>query len=159
MDVRPEVGLPVEVSVWLTGRETAEMLERFVMDCQAEVNRFAAEIGAVMSVPVFTTKQPGEDRVPLVPDHISGPAVRLLICEATIVHVIPPAVVKASGFVHDLDARDLARLRKITRRAYAKTHPGQPPLNDAECDAVIERVGPESALKTLRGGVDSKALH
>lgn len=156
---RVQVGLPVEVSVWLTGRETAAQIERFKRDCMAELARFGAENGCMMGAPAYVEKLPGEARVPPVPDHVAGPAVRLLICESRVVEVLRPQVITSTGFVQDLDRRDLERLRAITRRAYARTHPGQPRLNDVECDAIIERVGPESALKTLRGGVDSKALH
>ncbi len=158
MGVTPQIGMPVEVSVWLTGRETPNQMQAWKKDCEAEIGRFGLEHGVMMGEAVYTEKRPGEDRVPPVPDHISGPDVRLLVCEACVLRP-ETKIVKATGFVADLDAKDLARLRKITRRAYAKTHPGQAPLNDAECDAVIERVGPESALKTLRGGVDSKAIH
>lgn len=160
MDVAPQVGFPVEVSVWLTGCETAEIVERFRRDCVIELSKWAADIGALMGPATFTEKQPGEDRVPPVPPAISGPAVRLLVCEARVAEVLRPQVAPApGGFVHDLDRQDLERLRIITRNAYAKHHPGSNPLTDTECDAVIERIGPESALRTLRGTVDSKELH
>jgi hypothetical protein len=159
MGVTPQIGLPIEVAVWLTGRETAYQMEQWKRDCEAEIGRFGMENGVIMTAGVYTEKRPGEDRVPPVPDHIAGPDVRLLICEARVAELLKPEIIKSTGFVHDLDERDLARLRRITRRAYAKTKPGQAALSDAECDAIIERVGPESALKTLRGGVDSKAIH
>lgn len=152
------IGMPIEVAIWLTGRETEQHMVQWRRDCEAEIGRFGLEHGVMMSEGVYTEKRPGEDRVPQVPDHISGPDVRLLVCEARVLRP-ETQIVKSTGFVQDLDAKDLARLRQITRRAYAKTHPGQARLNDAECDAIIERVGPESALKTLRGGVDSKAIH
>lgn len=152
------IGMPIEVAVWLTGRETEHQMQAWKKDCEAEIGRFGLENGVMMSEAAYIEKRPGEDRVPPVPAHISGPDVRLLVCEATVLRP-ETQIVKSTGFVHDLDAKDLARLRKITRRAYAKTHPGQAALNDPECDAIIERVGPESALKTLRGGVDSKAIH
>lgn len=159
MDVKPRVGLPVEVSAWLTGRETADQIEQFRRDCVAELGKWALEIGVLMGPATFTEKLPGEGRVPPVPAHVHGPAVRLLVCEARVAEILKAQVIKASGFVHDLDRRDLDRLRKITRRAYQKHNPGQPSLNDAECDEIIERIGPESAIKTLRGGVDSQELH
>jgi hypothetical protein len=160
MDVTPRIGLPVEVAVWLTGRETDDMIERFKRDCMAELGRFGLERDCVMGPATFVEKLPGEDRVPQVPAHVSGPAVRLLVCEAHVVATgMGEAVTKATGFVYDLDRRDLERLRKITRRAYQRRHPEQAMLTDAECDAIIEEIGPESAIKTLRGGVDSKELH
>lgn len=154
-----DVGLPVEVSVWLTGRETGQQLDAFKKDCREEVARFGIENGVIMSEAVFIEKRPGEDRVPPVPDHIHGPAVRLLVCEATVVASLKADIVKSAGFVQDLDKRDLERLRQITRAAHQKAQPMERMLTDAECDAVIEEIGPQSALATVREGVDSKVVN
>ena len=145
--------------MWLTGRETAAQIQQFKRDCMDELANFGAANRCLMGAPTYSEKLPGEDRVPPVPDGLTGPAVRLLICESRVVEALAPQVVRSSGFVHDLDRRDLERLRRITRRAYSRTHPGQARLTDAECDAIIEEIGPDSAIKTLRGGVDSKAIH
>jgi hypothetical protein len=118
-----------------------------------EVSRFGLENSVIMSEPAFTEKLPGEERVPPVPGHISGPGVRLLVCEATVVASLKADIVKSTGFVHDLDKRDLERLRQITRAAHQKAQPMERLLTDAECDAVIEEIGPQSALATVREGV------
>jgi hypothetical protein len=159
MGVTPQIGLPIEVAVWLTGRETGQQLDAWKKDCRAEVGKFGLENGVVMSEAAFTEKLPGEDRVPPVPDHISGPGVRLLVCEATVVASLKADIVRSTGFVHDLDAKDLARLRRITRAAHQKAQPMERTLTDAECDAVIEQIGPQSALATVREGVDRKVLN
>ena len=49
------------------------------------------------------------------------------------------------SFVLNLDPKDLLRLRKITRRAS-----GQHNLTDYECDMIIEELGPDTAVETLR---------
>jgi hypothetical protein len=69
------------------------------------------------------------------------------------------AVVPATGFIYDLTAKDLARLREVTRLMHYQAYPDSPLLTDAECDEIIERIGPQVALKNLRGAVDSKTVH
>jgi hypothetical protein len=154
-----EIGMPVEVAVWLTGRETEYQMECFRKDCAAELGAFGLEHGVLMGEPRLIEKLPGEDRVPPVPANVSGPNVRLLIFEAEVKEFLRPQIIKSSGFVHDLDKQDLARLRTITRVAHQKNCPLERPLTDAECDDVIEQIGPTIALKTLRGVVDSKAIN
>jgi hypothetical protein len=153
------IGMPIEVAVWLTGRETGQQLDAWKKDCRKEIGRFGLENGVIMSEPAFVEKLPGQARVPQVPDHISGPGVRLLVCEATVIASLKADIVKATGFVHDLDKRDLERLRQITRAAHQKHQPLERILTDAECDAVIEEIGPQSAMATLREGVDRKVLN
>jgi len=49
------------------------------------------------------------------------------------------------SFVLNLDPKDLIRLRKVTRRASGNRF-----LTDYECDMIIEELGPEVAISTLR---------
>lgn len=153
-----KIGMPIEVAIWLTGRETPNQIEAFKKDCTEEVGAFGVMNGVVMGAPVFTEKRPGGDRVPQVPDHISGPDVRMLVCEAVVV-AERSLIVKSSGFVQDLDAVDLARLREVTRRAHQRAKPLEMPLTDAQCDAVIEELGPTTALKTLGANLGSGVLN
>lgn len=159
MGVTPQIGMPIEVAVWLTGRETNHQMDAWKKDCEAEIGRFGLENGVIMSQAVYTEKLPGDDRVPPVPKHIHGPGVRMLVCEATVVAFLKAEIVKNTGFVADLDKRDLERLRQITRAAHQKSCPLERMLTDAECDEVIERIGPQSALATVREGVDRKVLN
>lgn len=62
-------------------------------------------------------------------------------------------ITRESGFVADLDAKDLHRLREITRRAYRQRFPNSPPLADSVCDHYIEQLGPQSAVRALRATV------
>lgn len=97
----------------------------------------------------FLEKKPGEDRVPPVPQHIEKNAgdlslIRLLTVEAIVDGVY---VHTESMLTTNLEPKDLERLRVITRRARLKTHPI--PLTDAECDEVINELGPEAAVEAL----------
>ena len=97
----------------------------------------------------FEEKHPEEDRVPKVPDHVSGPDVRLLVGEAKTL-VGSSLIEKESGFVTDLSHEDRETLRGLTRRAHSRRNPGDW-LSDKNCDQVIEMLGPEVAVKNLRG--------
>lgn len=143
-------GDTIEAAIWLSGTETEEQMLRWKnMEVPAALREAEQVYGVRIGPPEFTIKRPGDDRVPPVPAHISGPDVRLLICEAEVYPGKPAIIARQSGFVHDLRPDDLAKLRKITRRAcYEKT--GQR-LTDHQADQIIERLGPDAAVKTLRG--------
>src|SRR3990167_11391615 len=126
-----------ELSIWLDGTETEQ------------------QHGVTLGPIEFTVKRPGDDRVPQVPSHIEGPDVRLLVGEAKVVYAPQYTIQPSTAFVADLDKDDLLKLRVMTRRAHARTHPGDR-LSDKHCDAIIERLGPDVAVQTLRGG---RAVH
>ena len=58
------------------------------------------------------------------------------------------------SFVLNLDPKDLQRLRQITKRASGNHH-----LTDYECDMIIEELGPDVALATLRKQVRVSRFH
>ncbi len=149
----------LEAAIWLDGRETAEHRRLYEADLQEQLARAGNLYGMVIGPLMWTEMRLGEDRVPKVPDQIAGPDVRLLVAEARVVCRMPDYTVAGGSFVDELEPADLARLRAITRRAHAWRKPGERRLTDAECDAVIERIGPETALRTLKEAVDRKLLH
>lgn len=61
-------------------------------------------------------------------------------------HIVTPV----SGFTHELEAKDLQALRERTRLAHRGYYPVAEVLTDAECDEVINELGPETALECLR---------
>lgn len=77
-------------------------------------------------------------------DQEEGP---VLIGTAQVVGYLP----SESRFVDDLDSKDRKLLRARARAVFRKQ--GHE-LTDIECDAVINEIGPETALKELR-----KAIH
>ena len=146
-----KAGDVVEFAIWLTGAETERELQHWKTVVIPKVHADTiAQHHVELSPFSFTEKKPGTERVPPVPDHVKGPDVRLLVAEAKVGRSTRKEIVRASGFVHDLTKDDLAKLRKITRRAHRRTHPGDV-LSDKAADQVIEYLGPEAAVKTLRG--------
>lgn len=126
-----------ECAIWIDGTETEAMLRQW----RADVGYLMAnghEPKLVLGPIDFEIKWPGQDRVPQVPDRISGPDVRLLIATAEVVGF---ETAKRATFVDDLSEADLRKLRGITRRKLG--HKG--PMTDAQCDQLIDRLGPVAA--------------
>lgn len=141
------IGDSLETAVWVTGNESIEMRQRFERDIReyfAEISRYH---GVVHGPVIFIEKRPGDDRVPQVPEHIQGPAVRLIVAESIVIAEIP--ISSKGSFVANLEVKDLHRLRDLTRKIYAKKYPGNT-LNNQECDEIIEEMGPDAALESLR---------
>ena len=148
----------LEAAIWLDGRETAEHRALYEADLREQLARAGDLHGMVIGPLMWTEKGVGEDRVPTVPGQIAGPDVRLLVAEARVVCRLPDYTIAGFSFVDELDPADLARLRRITRAAHASRNPGHR-LTDAECDAVIDEIGPETALRTLKQAVDRNHLN
>lgn len=148
----------LEVAIWMTGTETAREIEHWKTVVCRDIAAEAEERNRVTVGPwTFTEKPVGAERVPPVPDHVSGPNVRLLVAEAK-VGPGRPVILKETGFSADLEKNDLARLRNLTRKAHTKTHPGDR-LTDHQCDQIIEALGPDVAVKTLQEDRYGGKLH
>ncbi len=142
----------LETAIWLDGTETPELRARYESDLRVCLASLGSEAGMVFKPVIFTEKPPGADRVPAVPDQVQGPDVRLLVAETEVL-CRAPYVTLPGSFVDDLDPLDLTRLREITRKFCSH------PLTDAECDEIIDDIGPETAVRTLREAVDGRVVH
>jgi hypothetical protein len=140
------IGDIIESAIWLTGEESLELRKRYKRDVIESIDYLCQEQRYLHGQIQFTEKKPGQDRVPEVPDHIQGINVRLLVAEAEVVGKAPETSI--GSFTANLDRVDLDRLRAITRRIRLKLYKQR--LTDEECDEVIEELGPEAALDTLR---------
>ena len=141
-----QLGDLIESAIWITGDERKSIRDQCEQGVREAIADLCAEEGFEHGPVIFTEKRPGEDRVPAAPAHVQGSRVRLLVGEAKIVWY---QLSSSTGFVTNLDKKDLARLRGITRNAWLKSNPGHV-LSDVECDDYIEQLGPEAAVNTLR---------
>lgn len=143
-----KIGDTLELAIWLTGTETRQHVEQWRVDVPMLLTAPWPQFRISLSPLRWTIKRPGEDRVPPVPASISGPDVRLLVAEADVVAIgdIP----RDRAFVGDLDKKDLAKLRKITKRALGQD--GRI-ISDDVADSIIEKLGPDSAARALRASV------
>jgi hypothetical protein len=144
------LGDTIEAAIWMDGTETPEHRRAFEQDASAAMANAQNEAGVMIGPIQFVEKRLGEDRVPSVPDHIQGPDVRLLVASAVVVGYLP--ALPPGRFTDDLDPDDLARLRTITRDAYSGQFPRRWPLTNRQCDTLINDLGLDAALDTLRGG-------
>ena len=142
-------GETIETAIWLNGTETPELLARFQADAAEIMLEVAMSEGVALTPLRWATKQISDERVPEVPDHIQGPDVRLLVAEADVMENVTKDI---SRFLSELEPRDLVRLRRVTRDAYARQWPGQTVLTNRQCDTLINDLGPEAALASLESG-------
>jgi hypothetical protein len=141
-----KLGDILEAAIWITGDEAPEIRARYEGDVRVSITRACEQAGVIAGPVQWIEKRPEDDRVPEVPDHITGSRVRLLVAEAAVVAQAP--MNPAGSFVANLDRIDLERLRALTRRQHAREMPGT--LSDEQCDEIIEAIGPEAAIATLR---------
>ena len=140
-----KLGDVVESAIWATGEESPDMRARYELDVRSAIGYLCYSKGFVPGPVTFVEKRPEEDKVPDVPEHVSGQRVRLLVGEAI---VVEKRVVSPSGsFVANLEYQDLVRLRTIIRREALVNGLA---MSDSECDSIIEQIGPEAAVETLR---------
>jgi len=134
------VGDKIESAIWMTGDEHPAMRRQYELDVIEAIDYLCAENSMTYANVEFTEKHPMDTGVMDVPDHVSGSRVRLLVGEAT---VTGKAIEVSKGsFVGNLDRKDLMKLRGIIRRHGSRSN--------EECDYIIEQIGPEAALETLR---------
>lgn len=135
----------LQTAIWLDGRETPEQRKKYednvaiAMHDEAEAKKI--EIGPIM----WMELPPWHERVPAPPSNITGPNVRLLAAQATILGKKK----RPNWFLSELEPKDLAVLRRVTRQAYAKSFPDRLPLTDRQCDTLISDLGPGVAVETL----------
>ena len=135
-----EIGSTLESAVWVTGEETPEQRRDYERRVAVKIAQLCHAYGVMMGPLRSCLKKPGDDRVPQVPDHVSGPDVRLLVIEADVVS-------RTRAFVGELTGPDLQRLRALTRKHADR------PLSDVQCDDYIEALGPDAAMDALRRGL------
>lgn len=142
-------GETIQSAVWITGDEPEWMRKQYEQDVALAIQDACAFQGVSHGPVTFKELHPYDPEAPPVPKHINGSCVRILVAEAEILG--KRMEVKRGSFINNLDAIDLERLRTITRRVWAKTHPREI-LTTVQCDETIESLGPEAALDTLRNG-------
>lgn len=143
-----KVGDVLEAAIWITGDEPPGLVDHHKRAVEETIAEENVKRRVLCGPVVWTAKRPEDPRVPAVPKHISGSDVRLLVCEAEILDIAPPP----GRFLAELEPKDLALLRSITRIAYERQYPGHERLTDKQCDRLINDLGPEAAVAALSRG-------
>ncbi len=154
-DLQFQIGEAVNAATWCTGEETPEEFTNMIEACKAQISTEVEGAGFAHGPFRGTVRKPGEEGCPEVPDHIHGADVKLMVLEVDIVCRLPQ--LNKRSFVGDLDKKDLMRIRAITRGAHLSCNPDAKFLTDAECDDIIENIGPDSAMADVRATVDGTA--
>jgi len=141
-----KLGDVIENAIWMTGDESAGLREKYKNDVLGTMDDLCDQEGFIHGPITMHELRPGDDRCPEVPSHVHGSRVRLLVVESTLVKKL--VVESAPSFVDNLDRADLVKLRKITRDRAAKDL--KKIISNEECDEVIELLGVDAALATLR---------
>lgn len=144
-------GTVLELSLWYDAAKTLDTAG--LREQLSEAFGRKVEQNRVRTSPLsFSTLNPGDDRVPKVPlwlENEKGSLPRLLHAEAVVLgssEVLPVE----QGLTGDLDKKDLAKLRRATRRAHKKSRPNESRLTDIECDTIIDAAGIEVVLEQLK---------
>lgn len=146
------IGQKIERAWWFRNE-----LERFVGEKKARtaVVRDAAAEGATVGPVTVETLKAGSPRISDPPEQWRDAP--CLVAWARVVAVSEPLV--RESFIAGPDRRDLDRLRQVTRAMHHKARPGDPPLSDAEVDAMIEGIGPKVGARMLKDAVDRRIVH
>lgn len=145
-----KIGDVIESAIWMDGTETAEQRKLHDQHVTTAIERLCEQEGFTHGPVIFHEKKPDDDRVPSVPKNIEETAddlsrIRLLVAEATVTKKMPET--SKGSFIANLELKDLKALRKITRKAYAKSYGTL--IGNTKCDEIIEALGPDAAVETL----------
>ena len=139
----------LEVSLWYDANVHSDPINSCSESIGDMLDLICKKNGMVHSNIRYEILKPEDDRVPPVPrwlENINGVVPRLLVAVTKVTRDLHQEPMGMSG---DLDKKDLARLRTITRREHRKAHPNTTPLTDHECDQLIDRLGLEVVLEQL----------
>lgn len=146
-----QIGDEVYGAIWFDPLETGSRL--FAAEQVKKVlDDYARDNNVTLSKPAYREMRPGEPGVPQAP----RPNVLLYYGSARIVAFGSGISVVPERFSQQIGNDDLQKLRKITREQWARSYKTNPVvglkswLSDAECDNLVDEMGPETALKILR---------
>lgn len=138
-DVYFRKGDIVQVAFWYSNPDEQAKAKRLI---RHQIRQ--AEGTCILGPIKWSTLSPEDPRVPPPPEKYPR-GTMLLVGEAEVREI--RRLPDPETFVSNLSPRDLLQLRQVTRRAALQN--GQT-LTDEQCDAIIEMLGPDAALKTLR---------
>lgn len=141
MTGNPKVGDMLEAALWFNSANPLDKVQA-QRGVREALEIMATSIGLLVGDIIWEEIGPEDGRVPVPPEAYSGTPM-CLYGMAPVVAVRRQAV---SAFTHELEEEDLAVMRRHTRSG-AGQH-----LTDAECDEIINGIGPDVAGARLRDG-------
>ncbi len=144
-----------EVAIWYDAIEHVDPIKSCSESIRDMINVLCGKTKVVCGNIDYKILMPGDDRVPSVPrwlEKINGAIPKLLLATFT-TSVVSYVHQETTDIIGDLDKKDVARLRVITKRAYHKSYPHDASLTDHECDQIIDKLGLEIVMEQLRSSV------
>lgn len=148
-------GNEVEFAIWYNANEHSDPINSCGESIKDALGAICAKNNVGYGEISYEILKPGDDRVPSVPhwlETINGAIPRLLVATTKTtsnVHQEP------TGIIGDLDKKDIARLRVITRKGHYMSYPNTIPLTDYECDQIIDKLG----LQVVTDQLSSSIVH
>lgn len=117
--------------------------------CRLAIMRHISQASeAMILAPIeWSELSPEHERCPEPPPDAER-GIMLLVGEAEVKEI--KDVPNKNRFVDQLGPKDLLLIRNITRSIYMGYNQGEDTLSDDECDLLIETMGPDAAVKTMR---------
>jgi len=146
-------GNEVEFAIWYDANEHLDPINSCSESIKDALDAICSKNNVGHGEISYEVLKPGDDRVPFVPrwlETINGVIPRLLVATTKTMGNLHQG---PTGIIGDLDKKDIARLRVITRRAHQKAHPKTTLLTDQECDRIVDQVGIEVVMDQLRSSV------
>ncbi len=150
-----EIDNELEVAVWYDANEYVDPIKHCSESIKDMIDIMCAGTKDTHGDIDYKILKPGDDRVPSVPrwlEKTKNATPRLLIA-TTKTRLMSSVCQETMGIVGDLDKKDIARLRYITRRAHHMEYPRGDPLTDYECDQIIDKLGLEIVMDQLKSSV------
>ena len=150
-----EPGSELEFSIWYDANEHADPISSCSESITEGLDAICVKSNVFHDKVHYEILKPGDDRVPSVPrwlEIIYGSVPRLLVA-TTKAYNSGWRDQNTVGIIGDLDKKDIARLRLITRSIHQKCHPNTTSLTDYECDHIIDKMGMEVVMDQLRSSV------
>ena len=143
----------LEIAIWYDANEHLDPINSCSESIKDLLEIMCTKRKVIRGGVSYEVLYPGDDRVPPVPhwlENINGVVPRLLVATS---EIVSSGQQEPIGIIGDLDKKDIARLRIITRRAHHRSYPHDTRLADHECDQIIDKLGLEVVMDQLRSNV------
>ncbi len=148
----------LEVAIWYDANEYVDPIKSCSESIRDMIDIMCAGTKDTHGDIDYKILKPGDDRVPSVPrwlEKTDGATPRLLVAttKTQLMSSVSSVNQELPNIIGDLDKKDIARLRFMTRKAHHKSYPRDSPLTDPECDQIIDKLGLEIVMEQLKSSV------
>ena len=148
----------LEVAIWYDANQYVDPIKSCSESIKDMIDIMCAGTKDTHGDIDYKILKPGDDRVPSVPrwlEKTNGAIPRLLLAttKTQLMSSVSNVNQELPSITGDLDKKDVARLRYMTRKAHHKSRPDDGPLTNYECDQIIDKLGIEIVMDQLKSSV------